>query len=78
METELDVFHKIAVANIEDTDTMVLFKEICNKIPESSCEIVFYMQLTRHSRFSVFRVILPVFGEKMPFGGEKCQFLMIF
>lgn len=41
-------------------------------------EIVFYMQLTRHSRFSVFCVILPVFGEKMLFGGEKCQFLMIF
>ena len=76
METELDVFRKIAVTNIEDT--MVLFKEICNKIPESSCEIVFYMQLTRHSRFSVFRIILPVFLEKMLFGGKKCQFLMIF
>ncbi len=41
-------------------------------------EIVFYMQLTRHSRFSVFRVILPVFWEKTLFGGEKWQFLMIF
>jgi len=31
METELDVFHKIAVTNIEDTDTMVLFKKYATK-----------------------------------------------